>query len=309
MIGCSRSPPRDDVGKKTGKDNLIKNVAEDLTNMEKTESNDVFDLLISSKPRRKRKASDEAASEATDSVSNESVKNTRDTVKHNARGSKINRSESDELSTSEKTVEMLSSRSSKPTSASSSVSHQKKTIFRSRNKILSQESSEPDQFPSLDEFSRVPPLPTPPDSVKTTSPLSSAPISQEITQPASRSRNKFFKSKNLAPVSSAPSTSVKTTSTDLYPSPSSSSYHSNSSSSAASKTSTYASDEIKSSSVVPSASPPFSGPSPTDRSYFPARIATPVKETSVKTTAAKPVKKSIFKVNMSDWSSQIYTNL
>ena len=168
----------------------------------------------------------------------------------------------------------------------------KKTFFKSRNKVVQEEpkSISPPPAPSVDAFSmdfdRVPPIPnvfepTPPSSQSQDSPQ----------PPVSKSRNKFFKSKNKTSTQSDLSSQNSKSSIDLYPSSQSSISSRQSLRSTA--PSSLMSRETSLSSIVtmPSSPPPFRSPSPDTSIQFPARIATPVKTDK----PAPPVKKSIFK--------------
>ena len=141
------------------------------------------------------------------------------------------------------------------------------------------------------EFDRVPPIsnvsvPTPPSSQ-----------SQESSRPvASKSRNKFFKSKNKTSTQNDLSSQNSKSSLDLYPSSQSSvknSFSSTQSLRSTSPPSLLSRESSLNSSIVtmPSSPASFRSRSPDTSIQFPARIATPVKTDKPK----PPVKKSIFK--------------
>ena len=172
----------------------------------------------------------------------------------------------------------------------------KKTFFKSRNKVMHEKpkSISPTPAPSMDAFSmdfdRVPPIP----NVLEPTPPSSQ--SQDSSKPlVSKSRNKFFKSKNKTSTQNDLSSQNSTSSIDLYPSSQNSLKSSLSSTQSLRSTapSSLLSRETSLSSIVtmPSSPPPFRSPSPDTSITFPARIATPVKTDK----PAYPVKKSIFK--------------
>ena len=172
----------------------------------------------------------------------------------------------------------------------------KKTFFKSRNKAMHEEpkSLSPPPAPTVDAFSmdfdRVPPIP----NVLEETFLSSQ--SQDCPKPlVSKSRNKFFKSKNKTSTQSDLSSQNSKSSLDLYPSSQISVKSSLSSTQSLRSTapSSLLSRETSISSIVtmPSSPPPFRSPSPDTSIQFPARIATPVKTDK----PVHPVKKSIFK--------------
>ena len=179
---------------------------------------------------------------------------------------------------------------------SSHIKSEKKSFFKSRNKDVQEEpkskSPPPPQVDAFSmEFDRVPPIsnvsvPTPPSSQ-----------SQESSRPvASKSRNKFFKSKNKTSTQNDLSSQNSKSSLDLYPSSQSSvknSFSSTQSLRSTSPPSLLSRESSLNSSIVtmPSSPASFRSRSPDTSIQFPARIATPVKTDKPK----PPVKKSIFK--------------
>ena len=300
-----RSPARDDPPRKLPR-NLCDDARAGDTVTEDNSNNDMFEMLLNSRPKRGRKGADSASSKSVvptpaptsddifdqmlsvkDSSSSTSELSRKEPSKPSGRSRRYQKEE-----TTSPTVDAspYSSISSIPDSKQQAEPPTyKKTFFKSRNKVQEEPKPPPPPIDTFSmEFDRVPPIPsvyepTPPSS-------QSQPDNSQPVQKQPKSRNKFFKSKNKNPDLSQESKA----SSDLYPS-SQSSVKSATSSSLTSPVSSQPSSLSRVSSFSPDISkkpapPPLRSPSP-DNIHFPTRIATPVK------TAAKaaPGKKSIFK--------------
>ena len=318
-----RSPPREAPPRKVPRKmqteaELETKVAEDLAMIEEapSASDDMFDMVMQSRPKRGSKKAVETVADNKLSKPSSSQdlfdqmlldRNSSDDSgsKYEARSSRRRQVKPDQgppVSDSSSFVpeESFPSRISASMPVTSKPTTYKKSIFKSRNKVVEEPKKAPSPTVSEDqidafsmEFDRVPPLPKI-DSMFEPTPPPSAPSSQlssSSSLPAPRSRNKFFKSKNK---NTEPSQESKSSSS-VYPMSSQSSLTSPPSSQSSLASSTLSRiSSLESESSKKSASSVIRSPSPSDSIYFPARIATPVKETITKTTSG-PVKKSIFK--------------
>ena len=282
-----RSPPKEAPPRKLPRNNCDENDADDMFNLllqtkpkRSKRINEVVPDVAANKPAASEKMFDQifSAGESNDTNTNSSRK---EVPKYSSRRRQAREEFVPDYDSKPSPVDHNNSepltkvptQPPEPKPVSEKPTYNKKTIFKSRNKPPpSPPPTTSDQFSlDFDDNVRVPPLP-----VIEPTPPSSSQSELENSQPVkkeSKSRNKFFKSKNKN------SDLSKADSPDLYPS-SQSSVRSTSSS-----LSTFSLDIGKKSD-----SALLRSPSP-DPIQFPARIATPSKSEA----SVAPIKKSIFK--------------